>query len=527
MSGGVRFRGIRFEADLVSAILDDGAEVRFTRRERALLTLLVQRPGKVLSREVVLNALAHQNLEMSDRNIDFLVNRLRRKLDDSPRSPRFIATRYGEGYEWVAPLRADAGEPVTRVFLRLGPVLGMRRAGLDTRAVARELNRLRDALERRFDPPRTITVRVSRTDESAHEPSDYALQFSCLKLQQLKAVAALRDGRNEHIYRTWQLKLSPDMRLIQTDERKFVDAVHRRIVEASIFTPTDAAQAGAEPLSIALDRAAELFPTPTRRHRKISRMLRARLEANPGDHEAGILLAVNLHVAIVRGNLDELDTSLARIESLVLTHLEGIQQDPLYLSAAAKLLYFVGHRQLAIQLAEKALDSGMSHAATLMVMGQISLFEDDLDFAVDCFDQAIGFCDKGTRFHTMLLMLKASAKRVAGDMDAVRELAREILRLDGTYRLMINAYLLGDEPHQDRLTAALAKAIPVSRWQKHLRHLYYVNARLFVHEKHRVRMLEGLTQLAMRHAGPACLIDELRESVPGLFASHAKLTPSV
>ena len=53
-----------------------------------------------------------------ERNIDFLVNRLRKRLGDNARKPRFIATQYGEGYVWLAaPVRQ---EPLS-AFLLIGP----------------------------------------------------------------------------------------------------------------------------------------------------------------------------------------------------------------------------------------------------------------------------------------------------------------------------------------------------------------------------------------------------------------------
>lgn len=528
MSADMLFRGVRFEAELASATLESGAQIRFTRRERALLSHLIQHPAKLLSREVILGVLAGRGLEMSNRNIDFLVNRLRRKLNDSPRSPRFIATRYGEGYVWVAPAQADARDPGERTFLGVGPVLGMRLTGIDAKAMVRELTRLREALERRFDPPRTIVVRFGEAGEQERAACDYVLQISILKLRrQLKAHVALRDGFSGYIFHTWQIKLSSDLRPLRSSARGFVDAVHLHIVEASIFTPANTAQAAEIPLDLALDQAAELFPTLTGRHRRISRMLHARLKSNPDDHQAGILLAVSQHVAMVRGHLDEFEGSLAEMERLLLTHRAGVQDNPLCLSAAAKLLYFVGHRRLAMELAAQALDRGTSHAASLMVVGQIALFEGDLDHAVECFDQAITFCEKETRFHSMLLLLKASAMRVVGDMTSVRQLAKEIVGLDASQRLVVYANLLGDDTVRDRQTAGLAKAISLARWQQMLRHLYYVNARLFVQERHRERMLGGLAHLAVSHVGSACLIDEMQRSAPMLCESYARVVRTV
>ncbi|MBP0115464.1 MULTISPECIES: winged helix-turn-helix domain-containing protein [Bradyrhizobium] len=58
--------------------------------------------------------------DISDRNIDFLVNRLRTKLGDSAKSPKYIATQYGEGYVWIAASSSAA----VGGFLVIGPAFG-------------------------------------------------------------------------------------------------------------------------------------------------------------------------------------------------------------------------------------------------------------------------------------------------------------------------------------------------------------------------------------------------------------------
>lgn len=45
--------------------------------------------------------------DKNDSNVDYLINRLRQKLSDEARQPRFIATRYGEGYVWIAEAPLD------------------------------------------------------------------------------------------------------------------------------------------------------------------------------------------------------------------------------------------------------------------------------------------------------------------------------------------------------------------------------------------------------------------------------------
>ena len=90
---GLRFHDLVFDEDLLREMRDDGATLRLSRQERALLSVLIPHRGRLLSRQQLLSAMAARDEEESgDRNIDFIVHRLRRKLNDHARSPRFIAT---------------------------------------------------------------------------------------------------------------------------------------------------------------------------------------------------------------------------------------------------------------------------------------------------------------------------------------------------------------------------------------------------------------------------------------------------
>ncbi len=70
--------------------------VRLTGSEAALLAVLAQRPGEVLSREEIGQVL-HMD-EAGERAIDVQVTRLRRKIEADPRDPRFLHTVRGRGY---------------------------------------------------------------------------------------------------------------------------------------------------------------------------------------------------------------------------------------------------------------------------------------------------------------------------------------------------------------------------------------------------------------------------------------------
>ncbi|MFC7333383.1 response regulator [Rhodocista pekingensis] len=69
--------------------------VRLTPAEAGLLKTLATAPGEVFSREELVDRVG---MECNARTIDVQVTRLRRKLEDDPRLPRYLQTVRGEGY---------------------------------------------------------------------------------------------------------------------------------------------------------------------------------------------------------------------------------------------------------------------------------------------------------------------------------------------------------------------------------------------------------------------------------------------
>lgn len=102
MEGEIRYGDLSFDPSFLFARHGAGAELRFTRSERALLQAFTRHPRKVMTRNQLLDAIAGRGSDATDRSIDFLINRLRAKLGDSARAPVLIATQYGEGYVWIA-----------------------------------------------------------------------------------------------------------------------------------------------------------------------------------------------------------------------------------------------------------------------------------------------------------------------------------------------------------------------------------------------------------------------------------------
>ena len=79
----------------------DGA-VELSTGESLLLGVFVRHPGRVLSRDQLLDLTRGRAAQLFDRSIDNQVSRLRRKVEADPKSPDFIKTNWGGGYSFAA-----------------------------------------------------------------------------------------------------------------------------------------------------------------------------------------------------------------------------------------------------------------------------------------------------------------------------------------------------------------------------------------------------------------------------------------
>lgn len=79
-----------------------GRQARLTRGEFELLTALVERADTVVPRADLLDHLTHRGDVPSERTVDVLIGRLRRKLEPDPPRPRYIETEHGLGYVFRA-----------------------------------------------------------------------------------------------------------------------------------------------------------------------------------------------------------------------------------------------------------------------------------------------------------------------------------------------------------------------------------------------------------------------------------------
>ncbi len=98
----IRFSGWTLEPARRRLLNPDGAEVPLTGGEYDLLVALVERPNRVLTRDMLLDLLRGRQAGPFDRAIDVAISRLRRKLEDDGRNAQLIKTVRGGGYVLAA-----------------------------------------------------------------------------------------------------------------------------------------------------------------------------------------------------------------------------------------------------------------------------------------------------------------------------------------------------------------------------------------------------------------------------------------
>jgi two-component system OmpR family response regulator len=94
----VRFDGWQFDRMRRQLVSPTSVVIALSAAEFRLLSAFVQRPGRLLTRDQLLDLTRATGTEVSDRSIDLAVSRLRQKFNASGRAPHLIKTVRGEGY---------------------------------------------------------------------------------------------------------------------------------------------------------------------------------------------------------------------------------------------------------------------------------------------------------------------------------------------------------------------------------------------------------------------------------------------
>jgi hypothetical protein len=535
MPNVIRYGEMTFESDFLFGTDDRGATVKFSRAERALLAKLAQNARSVLTRDDLLDAISGPGSDAADRNIDFVINRLRRKLKDSARKPVYIATQYGEGYVWIAE-RAPQSADTSGAFLVVGPVRGLKHVGPFANLARSYADELRRSLDRQ-------TAKDSRVvlDEDCPPPESFvgdkprfAVELSFVNVDsRLDCAITCKNFATGQIMQVSRRTVTASEPSASVPDPKTVDATAGQITTAIWDALTYRAGAPTipsdEPLAVRMHDAANLL-ADTASWVETQRRLRAALDAKPDDHRTKLMLATCIHskfLTFAPRLLPQPDFRAQdeeEMERLVLASLPYLQDNPVFMMAAAKLLYFVdrGHRPLAIRIAEDAFRSTTAFATSFAILGQIRMLQGDIESALSLYEQGLELCQDRSEFHIYILVLKCQALLASNQRAALADALDVLYAKKAGTREGLSIFFTPPDANEiapevqfllDKLDGAGARAM--------LDFVNYLCARLFRFAEHRENILRGPLTLFVNRFGPDVIPDDVRASVPALVGGVA------
>ena len=95
-----------WKLDVVRRELRDPEDVLvdLTSGEFDLLAALIERPNRLMTRDLLLDITKGRQADVFDRSIDITISRLRQKIEEDPKNPQFIKTVRGKGYIFSAEI---------------------------------------------------------------------------------------------------------------------------------------------------------------------------------------------------------------------------------------------------------------------------------------------------------------------------------------------------------------------------------------------------------------------------------------
>lgn len=99
-SNCLQFDDLTVDLDRRSAALA-GQNIAMTTAEFELLSLFISHPNEALNRDQMSLRLRGTEWEALSRSVDVVMSRLRQKLNDDPKNPRFFKTIWGTGYMFI------------------------------------------------------------------------------------------------------------------------------------------------------------------------------------------------------------------------------------------------------------------------------------------------------------------------------------------------------------------------------------------------------------------------------------------
>lgn len=506
----------------------NGQTLQFTRNERALLLAFTGNPRRLMTRSRLLDEIAQPGSDPSDRNIDFLVNRLRLKLGDNAKSPSFIATQYGEGYVWIAtPSRTD---PID-AFLIIGPTFELQSHPLRQQSLSL-MGKLQEMIAAGIGAGYKVVV-LERHLLAAYDRLRYFLQVGFhADAGRINCAATLREMPSKRIVKAFRLHLD------SADDGAFANEASR-VSEGVVSVLQQALKEASNGLGVPTDEAPEV------RHRSASTLLSVSnpkwlasgeqlakgREQDPFDADAAIQWGLHLFARLVLTSpfegidLAERDRIEGEIETTVLECLPEIEDKPLLMLGAAKLLYFInrGHLELAEEIVERALTRIQDFTAALPILGQLRFARGHFDEAVGFFNQGIRAAEPGSEFHRHMRVLKYIALLAAGQNAPSAAQATDMGNL-GTdcppeIALMIGWLAVQPDQALPNVSERAAAELGSHRATRAIEYLYFTSTRHVRSEEGRANIMRNMIAHLSRLYGQKVVPDFVLSSIGSLTSA--------
>jgi len=533
MSQQLIFGDLAFSDDFVFAHTKDQEKIKFSKHERVLLVSFIDRPGQLLTRSNLLDLVQQADTETYDRNVDYLISRLRRKLGDSANNPQYIATQYGEGYIWIAK-PASALLSTENIYISVGPIYGLTHTDTTKEPAEFFAQNLVQALKNNFASERRIELFTKLPSnefaekQSLYANSTYAIELNFFNLNNtLTCTLVALNRRTGHIFDTLRYIFPESQQPSEmlSSINQLAITIKDKAWDSEIFRKKEQTSLATDSLDVGLYKASRLFEPGKDNFVEVEDKLRKALHDKPDDHQTAILLARNLFMQTTySGDFANLETREQEIKSLIFDHLQYIQNDPLYLAAAAEKLFLLGHHELGENLAHRALEIGSSFAACYKVIGGIKVYQGDIHEGIAYYQHGQEIVDKKSIFSILLKSVECNAYKALGDQEKVLEIIEYLENLD-FFSFSKKEKTISYISFRSDIANAFSKEmraivalIPKQEAFMYLKQMHYSLIKHFINEQARINLLNGALSLFIDLHGDSVVPDEIKQSIPSWFS---------
>lgn len=506
---------LRLTADFTRGHWKDGGEIGFTRGEAQVLATLVRNQGRAVGRGQILDGLSGEGSDKNDRVVDFMINRLRRKLGDNSRTPRFIQTRYGEGYVWL-PRASDGLPAATGAHVVIGPLRGLQHLD-DAEGLARAfVDSFQKHFSGNFSQDRKVVCDPDCPAASAfqHGIPEIGIEMTFVRhgdlLDYVVHAKAFKSGMTYHLRRYSLSTDKADLAKLPETSQHLSSRLSAEIWKSLTLTANEQA-----PLALAMHNAAQILQAGLPGWAESHKHLQGLVAQNPTDSTLKMMLAINIHSKYVQHGLelfgagtDTCAQDEAQIEALVTESLPSVQQDPFLAASAAKMLYFLrrSYRPMARDLIESVFRSTVILPPALIILGMLRTFSGQIELGLTAFDQALETVEPGSENEVYILCLKCQALMAIDDRERLGPVLQRLYVLHPSLQFMYDLLYGPEDVPSPHAMMAIQQMTPMQA-RGLLIFADYLCGRLFESPKHRENTLRIPRKLLCAKFGPEIAVD--------------------